>query len=566
MSFRVGDRVGDYEVIGVLGTGGMGLVYKVRNLISERVEAMKVLLPNLEQDPALADRFLREIKVLAALDHPNIASLRTAFRSGSQLVMVMEFIEGVSLDQRLREGPIPIGEAIRYFCQALDALDYAHSRGVIHRDIKPANIMVTRAGVVKLMDFGIAKAAGDRQLTRTGTTMGSLYYMSPEQVTGAPLDVRSDVYSMGVTLYEVLTGTRPFQGDSEFSVMAAHLEGRALPPIEVNPLLGPLLNDIVMTAIAKDPARRFQSARAFRTALEQAAQSPGFAAPLLSASGQVAAAAPRLSEAGLAAPPGAGLSAPPPAVSPGAPEIPVAAPPGVAAAARTTRSRRGLYLVLGVVIGLTVLALAAMQLPRWLPTRAENSSVEESAARMNEGSETASQPVPDKQLRDAQTEQPTSGTPRALPAEAAGPAQIPSGAAPRPPASRSVPPAAEVGPTGSREPVAAPSPSVRQEAVSAPAVESREVAAPQALQRLQDRMVVLASRAGAVRATLENLQRQQAAMGLGLRGDMTAAWKRMEHYMDQAEAALSKGDVAAAERHMDAAEKEIERLEAFLGR
>jgi hypothetical protein len=290
MPFQVGERVGDYEIVGVLGTGGMGQVYKVRNVISERLEAMKVLLPNLEGDPALADRFLREIKVLATLDHPNIASLRTAFRSGNQLVMVMELVEGVGLDERVRQGPIPVAEALDYFCQALSALDYAHSRGVIHRDIKPANLMVTPQGVVKLMDFGIAKPAGDRQLTRTGTTLGSLYYMSPEQVTGGPLDARSDIYSMGVALYEVLTGTRPFKGDSEFSIMAAHLEGQVVPPIQVNPLLGPVLNEIIMTAIAKDPAQRFQSAAAFRNALLQAKESLSAAAAPLSATGAVAAA------------------------------------------------------------------------------------------------------------------------------------------------------------------------------------------------------------------------------------------------------------------------------------
>ncbi len=578
MAFQVGDRVGDYEIIGVLGTGGMGQVYKVRNVISERVEAMKVLLPNLEHDPALADRFLREIKVLAALDHPNIAALRTAFRSGNQLVMVMEFIEGVSLDERLREGPIPVAEAIRYFCQALDALDYAHSRGVIHRDIKPANIMVTRDGVVKLMDFGIAKAAGDRQLTRTGTTMGSLYYMSPEQVTGSSLDPRSDIYSMGVALYEVLTGTRPFKGDSEFSIMAAHIEGQAVPPIEVNPLLGPLLNDIIMTAIAKDPAKRFQSAKAFRTALEQAGQSLGVAAAPLSATGPMATAVSAAPQGAPAAPPqpappAAAPPPPPPPASAAAPATPVAPPPAMAPPPPPARSHRGLYMALGAVLGLAVLALAATQLPRWLRTRAQNPPAQEFATTPGSPGEQAQQAAQAEQGKAGQPGQATPVEPeqQVSGAGAQPPVQPPAseGAAP-PPSPRVILPRSRIETGAARQSEVIP-PAARQaeqqEPVAPPGAERpKPPASTQVHQQLQDRMVMLASRAGAVRSTLENLQRQQAAMGLGLRGDMAAAWKRMEYYMDQAEAALNRGDVSAAQRHMDAAEREIDRLEAFLGR
>lgn len=568
MGFQVGHRVGDYEIIGVLGTGGMGRVYKVRNVISERVEAMKLLLPNLERDPELADRFLREIKVLATLDHPNIASLHTAFRSGNQLVMIMEFVEGVSLDERLRAGPIPVAEAVGYFCQALEALAYAHSRGVIHRDIKPSNIMVTTEGVVKLMDFGIAKAAGDRQLTRTGTTLGSLYYMSPEQVTGAALDARSDIYSMGVALYEVLTGTRPFKGDSEFSIMAAHIEGQAVPAIQVNPLLGPLLNDIIMTAIAKDPAKRFQSAKAFRAALEHAGRSPGAAAAPLSATDPMAAAA-------TAPPPSA---PPPPAaeVPPRAATPPVAQPMPVPPPAMPTpppppaavRSQRGLYMALGAVIGLAVLALVATQSPRWLWTRAQSPAVQEETTTAGGGSKPAGP-------TDGAAQETSAGAAPVMPTEPATRAATSGSQAAQvstatPPAPRTVAPRApaEPGPDVHRE--AAP-PAVgrieRGETPSPPAVERPSPSASaQALEQLQDRMVMLASRAGAVRSSLENLQRQQAAMGLGLRGDIAAAWKRMEYYMDQAEAALNKGDAAAAQRHMEAAEREIDRLEAFLGR
>src|SRR5436190_10271508 len=168
MSFQIGSRVGDYEVLDVLGAGGMGQVYKVRNVISDRVEAMKVLLPNLENEPDLADRFMREIKVQAKLDHPNIASLHTALRVGNQLLMLMEFVEGTTLEQLLKSGPIPVEQAVDYMSQVLSALSYAHAHGVIHRDLKPANMIRTPKGLIKLMDFGIAKLGADRKLTQTG--------------------------------------------------------------------------------------------------------------------------------------------------------------------------------------------------------------------------------------------------------------------------------------------------------------------------------------------------------------------------------------------------------------
>src|SRR4051794_37088294 len=173
MNLEIGGTVGDYEIVGILGAGGMGKVFRVRNTISNREEAMKVLLPDLTGEPELANRFLREIQVLARLEHPNIAGLRTALRFENQLLMIMELVDGVSLDQRLHQGPMPVMEAVRCVDQILAALAYAHKNGVIHRDIKPANMMLTADGTVKLMDFGIAKGTNDRRLTMTGGTIGS---------------------------------------------------------------------------------------------------------------------------------------------------------------------------------------------------------------------------------------------------------------------------------------------------------------------------------------------------------------------------------------------------------
>ena len=212
MNFSIGDTVGGYEIVGILGSGGMGEVYRVRNVISDRVDAMKVLLAGLQRDNDFATRFLREIKVQARLVHPNIAQLYTAFENQGNLMMILELIEGMSLADMLQRGRIPLAKAIDYVSQALTALSYAHQQGVIHRDIKPGNIMVTRAGSVKLMDFGIAKAASDHSLTTTGNLIGSLYYMSPEQVRAEAVDGRADLYSLGIVLYQMATGQKTVRG------------------------------------------------------------------------------------------------------------------------------------------------------------------------------------------------------------------------------------------------------------------------------------------------------------------------------------------------------------------
>ena len=270
MLYEAGQFVGDYQVVERLGTGGMGAVYKVRNLITDRLEAMKVLLPDLRAAPDLAERFSREIKVHASLVHPNIAGLHTAVRVEHQLLMIMELVEGESLAERLQRGRLPYLEAAGYTCQVLSALSYAHARGVIHRDIKPANIMVTSSNIVKLMDFGIATTTGNLQsrLTAAGTALGSIHYMSPEQVRAGAPDARSDLYSLGVTFYEMVAGNCPIQGVSEFEIMSAHLNVVPPSPSDLNPSVPWALSAMILKAIEKRPENRFQTAMEFLAALE----------------------------------------------------------------------------------------------------------------------------------------------------------------------------------------------------------------------------------------------------------------------------------------------------------
>jgi eukaryotic-like serine/threonine-protein kinase len=271
VSFHLDDTVGDYRIIGELGSGGMGTVYKVQHQISQRVEALKVLLPDLARSPDLADRFIREIRVQASLNHPHIASLHNAFHSNNQLLMVMEYIDGISLYMRLKQGPVSLWHGVNIISQTLSALSYAHAHGVVHRDVKPANIMLTNNGVVKLMDFGIARSASnsDRNLTQTGFAIGSAHYMAPEQVRGQPADARSDIYSAGVTLFELVTGARPFSGMDTYEIMNAHVTAAPPDPAGLNAGVPPGLSSVILKALEKNPGRRFQTGDEFFEALQR---------------------------------------------------------------------------------------------------------------------------------------------------------------------------------------------------------------------------------------------------------------------------------------------------------
>jgi eukaryotic-like serine/threonine-protein kinase len=267
MAWLPGTRVGSYEIVDVLGDGGMGKVFRVRHLISDRIEAMKVLLAASSANQETLDRFTREIRVLAALNHPNIAVLHTAFHHEEQLVMIMEYVEGTDLRRALAAG-ITLDQTVAYTRQLLTALEYAHSRGVIHRDIKPSNIMVTPGGQVKVLDFGLALAAPDARLTMTGALVGSMHYIAPEQISGEGHDARSDLYAVGVTLYEMITGKLPIEGTNYAQVIGGLLQYNPVSPSQLNPLIPPEFSAVVMKALAKEKRERWQTAREFLAALD----------------------------------------------------------------------------------------------------------------------------------------------------------------------------------------------------------------------------------------------------------------------------------------------------------
>ncbi|MDP9263134.1 MAG: serine/threonine protein kinase, partial [Acidobacteriota bacterium] len=389
MSDPANKRLGDYEILDVLGSGGMGRVYKVRNTITDRLEAMKVLLPDLQGHEAVAARFLREIKVLAALKHPNIAGLLTALTIDNQLVMVMEYVEGESLSSRVDKGAIPVQEALQYLDQVLDALNFAHHQHVIHRDIKPANMMLTQDGTVKLMDFGIARSEAEpKKLTATGTTLGSLSYMSPEQVMGQPTDERSDLYSLGIAFYEMVTGTKPFQGDSDFSIMAAQINQVPTPPAQLQPGLPKSVNDIILKSIAKAPEERFQSAEAFRYAVKRVSQALRDEGTLLQGSVEIPASgvvAPQFQQdktmvRGSQEYTVGNVPVRPPQIPPAptvAARTPVAQPvpsaQAMPALVPQPASHRGLYMGLGALVVVIVLIAAGFYMPKWKRASAADS-------------------------------------------------------------------------------------------------------------------------------------------------------------------------------------------------
>ena len=299
MALASGTRLGPYEIAAPLGAGGMGEVYRARDTRLERSVAIKILPAHLADKPEAAERFEREARTVSSLNHPNICQLHDVGQQNGVRYLVMELLEGETLAERLRRGPMPIEQVLRHGTEIATGLDAAHRRGVMHRDLKPGNVMLTKSGA-KLMDFGLAKgivsnpvsegltatlsSSHPSPLTQQGTIVGTFQYMSPEQVEGKEADARSDIFAFGAVLYEMVSGRRAFEGKTAVSVAASILEKEPEPIRNLQPLTPPALERVIKKCLAKDPDSRWQSAGDLASELTWIAEGSASGVPAISTS------------------------------------------------------------------------------------------------------------------------------------------------------------------------------------------------------------------------------------------------------------------------------------------
>jgi serine/threonine-protein kinase len=265
-------NIPNHTIVKQIGEGGMGVVFLATDNILQRRVAVKALKPDASFREEAMQRFQTEAVTLAKLSHPNITMLHNLIRVDGRLCMIMEYAEGETLESILRrQGTFTVEKTLHIAIQTLEGLQHAHEKGVIHRDLKPSNLMLSAEGNVKIMDFGIARIAGHSRLTKVGQATGTPQYMSPEQVRGEEGSYASDIYSLGVVMYELLTGVAPFTGDSEFGIMQAHTNRKPISPAALNPAIPAALNNAILKALAKAPSQRFANAAGFRQCLQQIA-------------------------------------------------------------------------------------------------------------------------------------------------------------------------------------------------------------------------------------------------------------------------------------------------------
>lgn len=267
----IGKIIGDYRILEKRGEGGMGMFFKAQDIRLDRLVGLKTIRAELLHEPEILAKLEEEAKSLARLDHPNIARLLHYMVIEEQRYIVMEFVEGADLAERLRrDGPLPTDLMTQIVPQICAAIGYAHNRGVIHRDIKPSNILLTGDNIVKVTDFGIAKILGVSTKTKTGVATGSLPYMAPEQIRGTGVDARTDIYQLGVMFFELLAGRRPFLAETEYDMMSHHLSTPPPEPSSIDPKIPKAVDYVLLKALAKDPAARYGTTLELATAFQNA--------------------------------------------------------------------------------------------------------------------------------------------------------------------------------------------------------------------------------------------------------------------------------------------------------
>ena len=264
---------GRYQVQGSIASGGMAEVFVARDLLLDRLVALKLMHPEFARNNAFIERFRREAQAAASLNDPRVVAIYDWGSDAGTYFIVMEYVEGSTLAEIIgASGPLPIAKAVKVAIEVLGGLHLAHQKGIVHRDVKPANIAITTGGQVKVMDFGIARAASDGAMTvtQTGMVIGTASYFSPEQAQGKAVDARSDIYSVGIVLYEMLTGVVPFRGESPVAVAYKHVTEDPAPPRALAEDIPPALEAVVMKALAKNPDNRYQTAQAMSRDLQRA--------------------------------------------------------------------------------------------------------------------------------------------------------------------------------------------------------------------------------------------------------------------------------------------------------
>jgi serine/threonine-protein kinase len=561
----IGQQVGSFRILEEIGRGGMGTVYKGVDVHLDRPVAIKMLNAELANNPEIVDRFRAEAKAQANLNHVNLATLYAFLVENGSAYMVMEFVDGETFEKIIeRRGPLPPEDALPWFKQALLGIGAAHRMGIVHRDIKPSNLMVNRNGIVKVMDFGIAKVVGTRGATRTGMQLGTPAYMAPEQIQNGPINVRTDIYALGITLYQMLTGSVPFDTGSDFDIMNAQVGAPPPPLSQKYPYAPAQYQGVVNKALEKNPDARFQTVEEFGAALERPEAFSGSAPAVVTA--------PKATV--IETPAGAGSSVAPTrsavaatVVAPAAPSTPV--PAGTTAKPSGSKSR---YLIAAGIAGAAVilLAIALLAHKRDIEKVAEvngpsgasvNSALVQPKAEITGGDPSSLLNPPQQGNGNPGDGSNGGGSPITQdrgpkPVDPPPPNVVPRARPDRPPTTPKTTPQTQPQQQTTPPPQDAPKTDAPPSGMSQAEVDE-----------LEHHIDQLTSRATAVNTSLDTLRRQiQQSGGGSLRLDMATAQASMNTNLTKAQNAMERNDPVKAKKYADQAATDLETLEHFLGR